>query len=57
MAQVKSAPQLEIAIMIVNDASGYRTLRTVAMAMPAQEWSSAATGMPRALSSPRRDDL
>ena len=52
MNQVKIAPNIEIAIIRVNELSGYTTLSNVARAMPELDSSNALSGMPFLLSAP-----
>ncbi len=49
---VNSAPNIEIAIISVNEVSGYSTFSTVAMAMPLVDSSSAFSGVPLRVSLP-----
>ena len=46
MNQVKIAPNIEIAIISVNELSGYTTFNKVASAMPELDSSNAFSGMP-----------
>ncbi|MNP72683.1 hypothetical protein D3C76_1692880 [compost metagenome] len=52
MNQVKMAPNIEMAIIRVNEVSGKNTLSTVARAMPMLDSIRALTGIPRLLSAP-----
>jgi len=52
MNQVKIAPNIEIAIIKVNELCGYTTLSNVARAMPELDSSNAFSGMPLLLKAP-----
>ncbi|MNR13993.1 hypothetical protein D3C85_1304380 [compost metagenome] len=52
MNQVKIAPNIEIAIIRVNELSGYRMLSKVARAIPELESNSAFSGIPVLLNTP-----
>ncbi|MNH43448.1 hypothetical protein D3C79_1053550 [compost metagenome] len=52
MNQVKIAPNIEIAIIRVNELSGYRMLSKVARAIPELESNNAFNGIPVLLNAP-----
>ncbi|MNP76688.1 hypothetical protein D3C76_1739790 [compost metagenome] len=52
MNQVKMAPNMEIAIIKVNELSGYRMLSKVARAMPELDNNRAFSGIPLLLNLP-----
>ncbi len=52
MNQVKIAPNIEIAIIRVNELSGYTTFSRVARAMPELDSNKAFNGIPLLLKAP-----